>query len=122
MYYPKSDTGVTGHEPVTVLPNEEDDAGACNARNNFSKAGDKNDQSDKESVVTADSALSEPSSLEAVVRRSARERNRPVQYNPSTGGEYFSAAQNYMAMIEDLDSQELGANLEIHNLSFDFFV
>ena len=55
------------------------------------------------------------------MRRSGRDRNRPVQYNPSTGGEYISAAQNHMAMIEELNSQELGANLEIHNLSFEFF-
>ena len=121
MYYPKSNTEVTGQEPVTVLPNEGDDAGACNARDKFAKAGDKNDQDNKESVVTTGSASSEPSALEAVVQRSVCGRNRPVQYDPSTGREYFSAGQNYMAMVKDLDSQEMGANLEIHNLSFEIF-
>ena len=121
MYYPKSNAEVRGQEPVTVIPNEGDDASACKARVKFAKAGDNNDRDDEESVVTADSASLEPSALEAVVRRSARGRNWLVQYNLSTGGEYFSAAQNYMAMIKELDSQEFGANLEIHNLSFGFF-
>jgi hypothetical protein len=63
MYYPRKDTEVTGQEPVAAVPNEGDDADACNAHD-----GD-------ESIVTADSASTEPSALKAVVRRSGRDRN-----------------------------------------------
>ena len=50
-----------------MIPNEGDDASACKACVKFAEVGDKNDQDNEESVVTADSASLEPSALEAVV-------------------------------------------------------
>ena len=54
MYYPRSNTEVTGQGPVTVIRNEREE-------------GFKNDQGGEESVQTTDSASLEPSALEAVV-------------------------------------------------------
>ena len=79
MYYPRKDTDVMGQEHVAVVPNEGGDASVCNARDSSVAAGENNDPDGAESVMTTDSASSEPSALEAVVRRSNRERNRPVQ-------------------------------------------
>ena len=86
----------------------------------FSKVGGNNDYDAEKLVRTANTALSEPSVLEAAVQRSDCNRNRPVQYNPSTEGDkYLSTAQHYMTIVEDLDQPESEANAEVFNLVFE---